>query len=81
MFDIQLKKTPWMMNYAKKTITTCATISAWCRLGTTDHEKSIVMNITGLYQIPDIDKAEIFQQGGNNTRLPAHGVEKDWWVL
>lgn len=38
------------------------------------------MNITSLYHIPDNDKAEIFQQAGNNTRLPAHGVEKDWWV-
>jgi hypothetical protein len=34
-----------------------------------------------LYLIPDNEKAEIFQQSSAITRLPAHAVEKDWWVV
>jgi hypothetical protein len=34
-----------------------------------------------LYHIPDNEKAEIFQQSSAITHLPAHAVEKDWWVI
>jgi hypothetical protein len=50
-------------------------------MGTTDHEKSIVMDNSNLYHIPDNEKAEIFQQASAITHLPAHAVEKDWWVV
>lgn len=31
--------------------------------------------------IPEPDKAIIFQQIGNKTNMPAFAVEKDWWVV
>ena len=39
------------------------------------------MDNNNLYHIPDNEKAEIFQQASAITRLPAHAVEKDWWVV
>ncbi|HVS96397.1 MAG TPA: nucleotidyl transferase AbiEii/AbiGii toxin family protein [Puia sp.] len=39
------------------------------------------MNKESLYHIPDNEKAEIFRQASSITRLPAHAVEKDWWVV
>lgn len=33
------------------------------------------------YNIPDNDKAIIFQQISNQSRIPAFAVEKDWWVV
>jgi hypothetical protein len=50
-------------------------------MDTTDHEKSIVMAKINLYQIPDNDKADIYRQAGTQSGMPAHAVEKDWWVV
>ncbi|MCV9387425.1 nucleotidyl transferase AbiEii/AbiGii toxin family protein [Reichenbachiella ulvae] len=33
------------------------------------------------YNIPSKEKKQIFQQVANETGLPAHNVEKDWWVV
>lgn len=49
-------------------------------MDTRDHEKSTIKS-QSLYFIPDQEKAEIFTQAGTQTRLPAHAVEKDWWVV
>lgn len=38
------------------------------------------MDNNNLYHIPNGEKAEIFQQASVITRLPAHAIEKDWWV-
>jgi hypothetical protein len=39
------------------------------------------MNKASLYNIPDKEKAEIFQQASTMTGMAAHAVEKDWWVV
>ena len=39
------------------------------------------MNKSSLYYIPDNEKVEIFQQTSTITGLPAHAVEKDWWIV
>lgn len=33
------------------------------------------------HKIPDIDKAVIYRQITNTIGMPAHAVEKDWWVV
>lgn len=50
-------------------------------MGATDQKKSIVVNKESLYHIPDNEKAEIFRQASSIARLPAHAVEKDWWIV
>jgi hypothetical protein len=39
------------------------------------------MSKINLYNITDPEKKEIFQQSSNRTSLPAHAIEKDWWVV
>jgi predicted nucleotidyltransferase component of viral defense system len=39
------------------------------------------MDKSSLYHIPDREKTEIFQQASAISRLPAHAIEKDWWVV
>lgn len=33
------------------------------------------------HKIPDNDRAVIYQQITNTMGMPAHAVEKDWWVV
>src|SRR5688572_11146869 len=35
----------------------------------------------GFHKIPDTDKVVIFKQITNIMGMPAHAVEKDWWVV
>ena len=39
------------------------------------------MEKTNLYQIQDNDKVDIYRQASSQSRMPAHAVEKDWWVV
>lgn len=36
---------------------------------------------TNFYSIPDSDKAEIYQQLSDKSKIPPFAVEKDWWVV
>lgn len=39
------------------------------------------MATINFYQIPDKDKIDIYQQASVHSAMPAHAVEKDWWVV
>ena len=34
-----------------------------------------------LYRLPVNDKADIYRQASAQSRIPAHAIEKDWWVM
>jgi predicted nucleotidyltransferase component of viral defense system len=36
---------------------------------------------TNFYSIPDSDKAEIYKQLSDESKIPPFAVEKDWWVV
>ena len=36
---------------------------------------------TNFFSIPDTDKAEIYQQLSDESKIPPFAVEKDWWVV
>lgn len=39
------------------------------------------MEKANLFQIQDNDKVDIYRQASSQSRMPAHAVEKDWWVV
>lgn len=39
------------------------------------------MEKANLFQIQDNDKVDIYRQVSSQSRMPAHAVEKDWWVV
>lgn len=46
-----------------------------------NHEKSTMMAKTNFYNIPDNEKAIIYQQIANAKNMATFAIEKDWWVV